>query len=140
MPEPNECFAYFTIVGDDLNPEEITEALGITPTDSWKKGDLNPRNRYKRKFGRWSLYSRLVRSEELESHIADVLTQLDQNPDAFRKISEAYGGRLQLVGCFHSYFPGLYYSPEIVQSLAQYRLEVDHDFYYLYSDAREDTC
>ena len=139
MSEPNEIYAYFTVTGDDLDPAEITTAVGFSPTDSWKKGDLNPRNGRERKFGRWSLYSRLARSEEFEAHIADVLAQLDQNPDGFKEVSDAYNGCMQLVGYFHSYYPGLYFTSETVQGLAKYKLGVDHDFYYLHSDAREDT-
>ena len=139
MSKPNEMYAYFTVSGDDLDPSEITKVLRIAPTYSWKKGDLNPRNSRERKFGRWSLYSRLPHSEEFEAHMADVLAQLDQNPDVFLSISEAYGGCMQLVGYFHSYYPGLYFTPETVQGLAKYKLGVDHDFYYLHSDSREDA-
>ncbi len=46
---------------------------------------------------------------------------------------------MQLVGYFHSNYTGLNLSPEIVQGLAQYSLGVDHDFYFLHSDAREDA-
>lgn len=139
MSDPNEIYAYFTITGNDLDPAEITRSLGVSPTDSWKKGDVNSRNGYERKFGRWSLYSRLPRSVEFEAHIADVLAQLEQNPDGFRKVSEAYEGRMQLVGYFHSYYPGLFFTPQTVQGLAKYKLGVDHDFYCLHSDAREDA-
>jgi hypothetical protein len=139
MSEPNESYAYFTVTGDDLDPAQITKIVGVTPTDSWKKGELNPRNSRERKFGRWSLYSRLPRSEEFEEHIADVLAQLDQNPEGFKQVSEAYDGCMQLVGYFHSYYPGLYFTPATVQGLAKYKLGVDHDFYYLHSDAREDA-
>ncbi|UCV09304.1 DUF4279 domain-containing protein [Dechloromonas denitrificans] len=139
MSDPNEIYAYFTITGNDLDPAEITKALGVTPTDSWKKGDVNSRNGCERKFGRWSLYSRLARSEEFEAHIADVLAQLEQNADGFRRVSEAYEGCMQLVGYFHSYYPGLFFTPQTVQGLAKYKLGVDHDFYYLHSDAREDA-
>ncbi|MFT3734037.1 MAG: DUF4279 domain-containing protein [Rhodocyclaceae bacterium] len=139
MSEPNESYAYFTVTGDDLDPAHITEIVGVTPTDSWKKGDLNPRNSLERKFGRWSLYSRLARSEEFEAHIADVLAQLDNNPEGFKRVSEAYEGCMQLVGYFHSSYPGLYFTPATIQGLAKYKLGVDHDFYYLHSDVREDA-
>jgi hypothetical protein len=85
------------------------------------------------------LYSRLARSDEFELHIADVLAQLDQNTDGFVKLSETYQACMQLVGYFHSNYPGLYFSPQTVQGLAKYKLGVDHDFYYLHSDAREDA-
>lgn len=139
MSEPNETYAYFSIASPGLDPALITQETGVAATDSWKKGERNPRNGFERKFGRWSLYSRLPRSEMLEEHVADVLAQLDANPIAFHKASRTHEGRMQLVGYFHSYYPGLYLTPEIIEKLAQYSLAVDCDFYYLYSDSRDDT-
>ena len=139
MSEPNETYAYFSIAAPELDPAQISSEVGVESTDCWRKGDLNPRNGRERKFGRWSLYSRLPRSAELEAHISDVLLQLDANSVAFQKVSQAYGGCMQLFGYFHSYYTGLYFSPEIIQGLARYSLAVDHDFYYLHSDAREDA-
>jgi hypothetical protein len=138
MSEENECYAYFTVTGS-FDPEYITKRVGINPTDSWRVGDLNPRNSLERKFSRWSLYSRLARSESLEAHIADVLDQLDGNTTAFKEISINESGGMQLVAQIHSEYPGLHFEREIIQRLGEYRLSVDCDFYYLYSDAREDT-
>jgi hypothetical protein len=44
MSEPNKSHAYFTVTGNDLDPDEITKIVGVSPTDSWKKGDVNSRN------------------------------------------------------------------------------------------------
>jgi len=68
-----------------------------------------------------------------------VLLQLDKQPETFRAISREYGGCLQLVGYFHVEYPGLRFEKEIVEYLAKFGLSVDFDFYYLYSDDREDT-
>jgi hypothetical protein len=138
MSKPNEQYAYFTIVGD-FDPEEITRVLTISPSDSWRKGDLHPRTRLERKFSRWSLKTRLPKTEPLEAQISDVLSQLDKQPEAFAKIITLYGGCMQLVGYFHELYPGLHFNSSIVESLARHHLSVDFDFYYLWSDARENT-
>ena len=138
MSEENKCYAYFTVVGS-FDPESITNRVGVNPTDSWRVGDLNPRNSLERKFSRWSLRSRLATSESLEAHIADVLNQLDANTTSFKEISITESGGMQLVGYFHSLYPGLHFEREMIQRLGEYGLSVDCDFYYLYSDGREDT-
>lgn len=138
MSQPNEQYAYFTIA-DSFDPDEITRRLGVEPSDSWRQGDIHPRTRMERKFSRWCLNSRLAHSEPLETHIADVLAQLDQNADAFASISKEYGGCMQLVGYFHEGYPGLDFDAQLVARLARYGLSVDFDFYQLWSDAREDT-
>ena len=138
MTEPNEQYAYFTITGD-FNPDDITRRMGVTPTECWLKGDVNPRTRLERKFSRWSLCSRLDRSRELEDHIADVLEQFMGREEAFLSLSLENGGVIQLVGYFNANYPGLHLDRGLVSSLARYALSVDFDFYYLYSDAREDS-
>src|SRR5580658_8915534 len=75
MTEPNELYAYFTVSGD-FDPAGISALVGVAPTESWVKGSTNPRTQRERRFSRWSLYSRLERSRELEAQIADVVGQL----------------------------------------------------------------
>ena len=138
MSEPSEQFAYFTIT-DSFDPEDITRRVGVSPTYSWKKGDLHPRRRMERKFSRWSLRSRLGTDSELEDHIRDVLEQFEQNSSEFQKLAQEFSGCMQLVGYFHEGYPGLHFDPLLIQALAKYGLSVDFDFYELWSDGREDT-
>jgi len=138
MTEPNEQYAYFTISGD-FNPVDISKRLGMMPTEAWGKGDINPRTQLERKFSRWSLYSRLERSRELEGHIADVVEQMGAKRADFVALSLQYGGQMQLVAYFKTSYPGLHLKRRLVESLTEYALSVDFDFYYLYSDCREDS-
>jgi hypothetical protein len=46
---------------------------------------------------------------------------------------------MQLVAYFHTGYPGLHLDSKVVESLAEYAVGVDFDFYYLYSDQREDS-
>jgi hypothetical protein len=138
MIRPNEQYAYFTITGE-FDPAEITARVGVIPTDSWKKGDLHPINRLERKFSRWSLYSRLERSCTIEDHIADVLNQLSKNAEGFRSVSLEFGAQLDVIGHFHTDYPGLVLGREQVAAIAEFALKVDFDFYYMYAHRREDT-
>ena len=144
MSEPNQQYAYFTVTGE-FDPKQLSCDVGVTPTDWWKIGDLNPRNGRERKFSRWSLASRLSRDACLSAHIVDVLDQLDERREGFQHVAashngdERFGAWLQLVGYFHSGYPGFHLSAESVGRLAIYGLSVDFDFYYLYDHGREDT-
>ena len=93
----------------------------------------------RRKFSRWSLYSRLGRNCSLEDHITDVIQQLGENKSGFVEASSKHGGVMQLVAYFKSGYPGLDFQRELVKSLAEFSLSVDFDFYYLYSDSRDDS-
>jgi hypothetical protein len=138
MTKPNETYAYFTVTGD-FDPTEISRLSGATPTECWLKGDINPRTRMERKFSRWSLYSRLEHTREIEAHIADVIEQLGERKKRFVDLSSRFGGQLQLVGYFNTGYPGIHFERQLVESIAEYSLSVDFDFYYLYSDIREDS-
>jgi hypothetical protein len=138
MTEPNEQCAYFTIAGD-FDPADVSRVAGVTPTECWQKGDVNPRTQLERKFSGWSLYSRLEKTREIEAHIADVIEQLALNKREFVDLSSKHGGVMQLVAYFKTNYPGLHLDRRLVESLAEYSLSIDFDFYYLYCDGREDS-
>jgi len=56
----------------------------------------------------------------------------------FVELSAQYGGGMQLVAYFYTDYPGLHFDAAVVKALADFGLSVDFDFYYLYSDRRED--
>jgi hypothetical protein len=138
MIEPNEQYAYFTVSGD-FDPSEISKLIGLSPTECWRRGDLNPKTHYERKFSRWSLHSRLERRRNLEDHVTDVLAQMRGNSAAFCEVSGKYGGVMQLVAYFKTDYPGLTLGRELVNQVSEFSLGVDCDFYFLYSHAREDS-
>lgn len=138
MSRPNEQHAYFTLSGD-FDPEEITRRAGVTPDRCWRAGDLHPLTRMERKASRWSLESRLSRSEPIEAHIADVLDRLDEYPVKFTELACEFDGGMQVVGYFHARYPGLSFDAGLMARLGAYPLWLDLDFYDLWSDSREDT-
>ena len=138
MTKPNNCYAYFALTDEALKIDNVTALLGVEPNKSWAKGDLS-RTGMERKFGLWSLNSRRASSDDLEEHVQDVLLQMDANPEAFLNTSIAHNGTMQLVGEFHEIGVGLHFTKQIIEHLAFYKLCVDFDAYYLYSDSRECT-
>jgi hypothetical protein len=138
MVEDNQQYAYFAISGS-FDPIDITERIGVRPTECWKQGDISDRTHRERKFSKWSLYSRLDRNHDLETHIRDVLAQLDRNTEGFMLVSQEFGGWMQLVSYLHRDYPGLHFDRDITAGLARYSLSVDFDFYWLYSHDREST-
>jgi Domain of unknown function (DUF4279) len=134
----NEYSAYFTVTGD-FDPAEISDRLGLEPTSCWRKGDRNEKTHLERKFSRWSLDSRLDKFAPLEGHVADVLQQLKPAVARVKTALETYEGGMQLVGWFYKNYPGLHFDKDLIAKLAECELSVDFDFYYMYSDAREDS-
>jgi hypothetical protein len=138
MTKDNEQYAYITVVGD-FDPETITTQLGLKPSEAWIKGERNDRTHLERKFSRWSLDSRLERSASLEDHVKDVLEQAVPRADQFRQVGEQYGVHVQLVGFFYNDYPGFGLDQDTISGLARLNVSIDCDFYYLYSESREDS-
>lgn len=53
--EQDEFCVRLSIWGDDLDPDEITRGLGASPTDAWRKGDVNPWSGFPKLTGSWSI-------------------------------------------------------------------------------------
>ena len=138
MTKSNEYYAYFSVSGS-FDPAEITKRTGITPTQCSHEGDLIPGSQHQRKCSRWSLYSRLQRTDsDLEHHIVDVLNQLDTKSAIFKQLSIELDGVMQLVAYFDDDSgPGISFGREVSRRLAEYSLCLDCDFYYPHSDRRE---
>ena len=138
MVEDYQQYAYFAIT-DGFDPAVITARVGFPPTECWRRGDICPRTHRERKFSRWSLHSRLERSQPLEAHTRDVLSPLDATCEAFQSVSREFGGTMKLVAYLHCDYPGLIFERDITEGFVRYSLAVDFDFYWLYSPGREDT-
>jgi hypothetical protein len=138
MTKDNEQYAYLTVVGE-FNPEMITSQLGLEPSEEWQKGERNERTHLERKFSRWSLNSRLDRSASLEDHVRDVLEHVLSKAEQIRQLGIQYQVGMQLVGFFYTHYPGFGIDRELISGLVLLNVGIDCDFYYLYSDSREDS-
>jgi hypothetical protein len=138
MTKPNTYRAYFTLVGE-FDPSDISARLGLQPTRSWKKGDVNPKTQLERNHSRWCLDSRLDETVVLERHMADVLEQLRPHSSAVTEVRTTVDGGIQLVAYFYTNFPGFSLEDSTLSELGTLKLGIDCDFYYLYSDKREDS-
>jgi hypothetical protein len=122
------------MVSGSFDPAQITERVGMSPTDSSLEGDLVKGTQMVRKCSRWMLRSRLDTTATLEQHVLDVLAQLDAKKEEFRQLSAELDGVMELVGYFHADYPGLTFKRDVVARLSEYSLSVDCDFYYLASE------
>lgn len=137
--QPNKCYAFFAVRAFPMPPEEVSAALGLSPSKSWRAGDPHDGHRIpgkKREESFWSIESRIARDArvELEDHVKDVLEQLAPRFDVAASLSRQHRGLLELVGYFHEFYPGLGFEPSTIQRLAALGVEVDCDFYYLASE------
>src|SRR5262245_42135933 len=106
MPEAEENLTYLcggeidegefslVITSDGLEPTEITQLLGIQPTDSHRRGDFNKTGKVQFKFGRWRLATARLdfRSgpSACEESFDTFVRSLPDTPDAWSRIAREH--------------------------------------------------
>ncbi len=95
--------ASFRLVGDNLDPDRVTDLMGINPTDAKAKGASppgHPEIRYPT--GVWRKVSPISHLEPLEAHLNALLDLLEPRVASVRQ--------LQAEGCEAEFFCGLFYT------------------------------
>ena len=125
----NTRFAYFCFDGS-LDPMEITRRTGFSPAAMMKPKPIESGSAAsKPQHNLWKLRSRLDLEAPLESHVKDVLDQLDAYKNDFVELSRELGGTMQLVSYSCESEPGLYFDQKTVSRIAEYSLRVHCNFY-----------
>lgn len=71
--------AALRFIGDLINPDIITQKLGIIPTNAHKKGDISPiRAVLRHPTGLWIINSHVPDNSLLADHLASLLSLLDR--------------------------------------------------------------
>lgn len=119
------------MAADNLPLADITQALGVNPTESWSKGDPGLYNRSRPDSG-WCLYSPLPQTNtNLREHIETLLPLLEQRAAVVKVLSEKYKTFLVCVGYYNeTASPGLSLSREVIASMASLGLVLDADLYF----------
>lgn len=97
----NETHATFRLLGDALDPAEVTRILGITPSFARRKGDKygGPRRPVASRTGIWALESeKSVTSADLEKHLEFLLNQLDAKASLVAELTR--GGLTADILCY----------------------------------------
>jgi hypothetical protein len=120
--------ASLRIIGDDLDPEEITRLLGCAPTMAEIKGQLLrgksiARERIART-GCWSLEAADRAPDDLNSQIMEIVGQLNPDPHVWASLAERF--RMDLFcGLFMAKSgEGFTLSPEALLALGSRRIEL----------------
>ena len=109
LPEPGRVFASLGFIGDRLQPQRVTEILRITPSKSWRKGEVvrpGPRSpEIVTRTGTWWLSTEgLVCGQDLGAHLAFLVALIASEADGDRlaRLQELMRdeGAVARVGCF----------------------------------------
>ena len=119
------------IIGDDLDPEKITQVLSCKPSTSYKKGDTI-KSKYKdrvAKIGRWNLDSELPDESDLEDKIWDILKKVSLDQKAWTTLTESYQVDLFCGVFLETENRGFGLSVDIMKALSRLGIEIGFDIY-----------
>lgn len=140
---PSEIKAEFNLTGINFSPERITSLLGITPSRTWKVGDLIPKTILCMKHDGWSLATDTEIVDDvcdLEKHIQRLLKQLKSSVGKIKEICSRYqlDAEISCVVYTPDANPGICFEPDIAKQIADLGAAIDIDLYFLPSDGESE--
>ena len=133
MAQLHKSVATLRICGDDLNPDEITDLLGTSPSHAQRKGDkiVGRKTGHVRiaKSGMWRLEASDCEPENLDGQVSELLNKTNCDLSVWQRLSSRY--RIDLFcGLFMTESnEGLSLSPQSLTALGERGIEIGFDIY-----------
>lgn len=125
---------YFSLYGDDFPIDEVTEKLRVTPTETYKKGDIIP-NRSPicyRKETSWDLGTNYQESIDVNKHLQGIVDKLQNKSITINEIKDTYSLECKffiVITIENGNTPALYMDKEIIKFASSIEAEFDVDLY-----------
>ena len=124
------------VLGDSLNPQKITEIMGLSPTSHWKKGDQVPNRKtgLLRKETCWEYSFGFIPTVFLEEASKGLIKALEPNLDLLVEYVAAnkLEAKLDIVVEVHNgEKPSLFFGKKLLDAVARLNGEIDIDLYLL---------
>jgi hypothetical protein len=86
------CSVTLRFFGEDLDPDEVTQLLGVDPSGAYRKGDIFRGKKYDRvqKTGSWRFTIEKLAGVELEDQINELLDQLPSDLGIWRELTKRF--------------------------------------------------
>jgi hypothetical protein len=118
------------IGGDDLNPSELSQLLGATPTFACVKGEpRKPGSKAIARTGQWSLRAADAEPADMDSQISEILGKLPSDLDIWRSLGARYEIDLFCGWFMDETNEGLEISPETLSALGDRGVKLGIDLY-----------
>jgi hypothetical protein len=129
---------HFTLEGVDLQPDEITQALGIEPTSAWTRGDARSgshgKARGQRTGGLWSLAAPCSPYDTLDIQLDTLLDQLETLPPALYDLVQQFAASITIGYRTPTDMVGIHIDPSTLERLHRLRVALDFDIYATHTE------
>lgn len=134
----------FRVMGHELDPEGVSNALRLQPTVSHRRGDPHVGKSGRRygtfREGLWMLTSKANPEADLQTHLADLFQQLSGRESVLRQFRDNSLRTDLFVGVFGiTDSCGFSLSPEQARAIAEFGLTIGFDLYPASEEATTST-
>ena len=136
----DERYVWFVLAGD-FDPDEISRATGLTPSEVRRKGDTPRAGAATLKKSSWSIDSGLTPSDEFHEHLDDLLGRLRPGWTALCALGKKHESHVEAaIYCRQAQGPLVQVSPEHGAAIAELRATLGFDIYALPEDPPDDEA
>lgn len=124
--ESTTVMVYFSIFGDEFPIDNVTEKLGIIPTETYEKGD------FLRKETSWDLSTGYQVSLDVNDQLQQIISKLQNKTSIINEIKETYSVECKffiVVKIEDGNTPTLYLDKEAIKIASSIEAEFDIDLY-----------
>jgi Domain of unknown function (DUF4279) len=130
MSEP-EISIRLELRSDEIDPDRITEALGLQPSETWRRGDAWGRRPRPHPEHGWVLATPYRATWDPDEPLRQLLEWIEPSKASLIELTAGglVEGRLSIVGSQRDRGPSIYLDSEVVRVIAQLGLDLNVDFY-----------
>ena len=133
----NEYAAWFILLGFECSPDDITQKLGVEPTETRLKGEMREIGEGKHRREKenienaWILRSELPRNTPIEKHIENLLNKIAPHKQNFIDVAKSYVFQFNCAIYYYEANPGILLSPTILKKAGELNIPLSFDIYCL---------
>jgi len=132
--EKTKVMVYFNIQGDDFPLETVTKLLGITPTNTMKKGELRANNpeHPPYRFTSWSYGTDYEVTLDIDNQLLPVLKTFQDKVDVINDIQNTYDSQCSIVivpEIYDGRSPGFVFEKDTIEFAYRINASIEIDLY-----------
>jgi hypothetical protein len=110
-------------------PEEIKKQTGISPSETWGKGEVKPGTTIQYKDNGWELKSGLPLEASLVDHVNFLLSAVAPARTQLMSLTKKYYSVLACAVYFGEECPEIHFDNDLLRQIADMNLRLDLDLY-----------